>query len=57
MVARDPLNQGAAIVNPLVPHTEDEKQIFQQGVLNKLSRKLVQDESLFLQPPNETGND
>lgn len=53
-VARDPLNQGAAIINKLVPHTEEEKKIFDQGVLNKLSRKIVKEESLFRQPPNET---
>ncbi|KAA0200829.1 hypothetical protein HAZT_HAZT000286, partial [Hyalella azteca] len=53
-VARDPLNQGAAIINKLVPNTEEEKKIFEQGVLNKLSRKIVKEESLFKQPPNET---
>ncbi|KAF2349945.1 HotDog domain [Trinorchestia longiramus] len=53
-VARDPLNQGPALVNRLVPHTEEEKAIFEQGVRNKLARKIVKEESLFRQPPNET---
>lgn len=55
MVARDPLNQGSALVNPLVPETAEEKRIFQAGEINKLHRKVIQQESLFRVPPNETG--
>ncbi|XP_050699607.1 acyl-coenzyme A thioesterase 9, mitochondrial-like isoform X1 [Eriocheir sinensis] len=54
MVARDPLNQGSAIVNPLVCETPEEQKIFQAGEVNKLHRKVLQEESLFRVPPNET---
>lgn len=54
MVARDPLNQGSAIVNPLVPETAEEKKIFQAGEVHKLHRQHVKEESLFRVPPNET---
>ncbi|KAB7504898.1 Acyl-coenzyme A thioesterase 9, mitochondrial, partial [Armadillidium nasatum] len=54
MVARDPLNQGSAVINPLVCDTEEEKRIFHQGEVSKLSRKLIQEESLFVSPPNDT---
>lgn len=55
MVARDPLNQGSAVVNPLVCETLEEKKIYQTGEVNKLHRKMLQEESLFRVPPNETG--
>ena len=35
LVARDPLNRGAAFINPLELVTEEEKQIFQTGAMNK----------------------
>ena len=35
LVARDPLNRGAAFINPLDLVTEEEKQIFQTGAMNK----------------------
>ncbi|XP_042867568.1 acyl-coenzyme A thioesterase 9, mitochondrial-like isoform X2 [Penaeus japonicus] len=54
MVARDPLNQGSAVVNPLVPETAEEKRLFHAGEVNKLHRKVIQQESLFRVPPNET---
>ncbi|XP_069993606.1 acyl-coenzyme A thioesterase 9, mitochondrial [Penaeus vannamei] len=54
MVARDPLNQGSALVNPLVPETPEEKRIFQAGEINKLHRRVIQQESLFRVPPNES---
>ncbi|KAG0696706.1 Acyl-coenzyme A thioesterase 10, mitochondrial [Chionoecetes opilio] len=54
MVARDPLNQGSAFVNPLVCETPEERKIYQAGEVNKLHRKLVQEESLFRVPPNES---
>ncbi|KAL7638496.1 UNVERIFIED_CONTAM: hypothetical protein RMT77_011066 [Armadillidium vulgare] len=54
MVARDPLNQGSAVINPLVCDSEEEKRIFHQGEVSKLSRKLIQEESLFVSPPNDT---
>lgn len=55
MVARDPLNQGSAPVNPLVCETPEEKEIFHAGEVNKLQRKMVDAESLFKIPPNESG--
>ncbi|KAK7074699.1 Acyl-coenzyme A thioesterase 9, mitochondrial [Halocaridina rubra] len=54
MVARDPLNQGSAIINPLVPDSEEEKELYQAGETNKLHRLRVKEESLFRVPPNET---
>ena len=35
LVARDPLNRGAAFINPLEVVTEEEKQIFRAGEENK----------------------
>ncbi|XP_066973614.1 acyl-coenzyme A thioesterase 9, mitochondrial-like isoform X2 [Macrobrachium rosenbergii] len=54
MVARDPLNQGSAIVNPLVPETAEERKLYQAGEIHKLHRQQVKEESLFRVPPNET---
>lgn len=31
MVARDPLNKGSAVVNPLLLETDEEKLLFQKG--------------------------
>lgn len=55
MVARDPLNQGSAPVNPLVCETPEEKEIFHAGEVNKLQRRMIDAESLFKIPPNESG--
>ena len=55
MVARDPLNQGPAVVNRLQTTSEDEEKLFLQGELNKIARKRKQQESLFLMPPSESG--
>ncbi|XP_071514501.1 acyl-coenzyme A thioesterase 9, mitochondrial-like isoform X1 [Panulirus ornatus] len=54
LVARDHLNQGSAIINPLVCETSEERKIYHAGEVNKLHRKLIQEESLFRVPPNET---
>ncbi|XP_068219117.1 acyl-coenzyme A thioesterase 9, mitochondrial-like isoform X1 [Palaemon carinicauda] len=54
MVARDPLNQGSAIINPLVPETGEERKVYQTGEIHKLHRQQVKEESLFRVPPNET---
>jgi len=35
MVARDPLNRTASLVNPLKLVTSDEKEVFQRGIENK----------------------
>ena len=55
MVARNPVTQKSAIINPLICQTDHEKVIFQDGTINKMSRQLLQQESLFKAPPNETG--
>ncbi|XP_045623522.1 acyl-coenzyme A thioesterase 9, mitochondrial isoform X1 [Procambarus clarkii] len=54
MVARDPLNQGSVVVNKLVCESPEERKIYQAGEINKLHRKVIQEESLFRVPPNET---
>lgn len=43
------------MVNPLVCETSEERKIYQAGEVNKLHRKLLQEESLFRVPPNESG--
>ena len=55
MVARDPLNQGSAIINPLGASSEEEENIVKQGNINKIIRRQVQQECLFQNSPNETG--
>ena len=42
LVARDPLNRGAAFINPLELVTKEEKMLFQKGEMNKkrLNRHL-----------------
>ena len=43
LVARDPLNRGAAFINPLELGTDEEKALFQQGEEHKkrlLSRNV-----------------
>jgi acyl-coenzyme A thioesterase 9 len=35
MVARDPLNRGSAFINPLQVETEEEKELFEKGSINK----------------------
>ncbi|CAL4097130.1 unnamed protein product, partial [Meganyctiphanes norvegica] len=54
LVARDPLNQGPAIVNSLVCETVEDKRIYHQGEINKLHRKHFAKEGLFQAPPSET---
>nr|XP_053642235.1 acyl-coenzyme A thioesterase 9, mitochondrial-like isoform X2 [Cherax quadricarinatus]XP_053642236.1 acyl-coenzyme A thioesterase 9, mitochondrial-like isoform X2 [Cherax quadricarinatus] len=54
MVARDPLNQGSALVNKLTCETPQEQKLYQAGEINKFHRKHIQEVSLFKVPPNET---
>ena len=42
MVARDPLNRGAAFINPLELVTDQEKDIFAKGEMNKKRYKVFQ---------------
>merc|ERR1719300_1707115 len=41
LVARDPLNRGAAFLNPLEVVTEEEKELFQKGEENKKRRYQI----------------
>lgn len=52
MAARDPTNTKAAYVNPLVPATEREKEIFAGGVERKRRRIQVQSQHLTKVIPN-----
>ncbi|XP_037088667.1 acyl-coenzyme A thioesterase 9, mitochondrial-like isoform X2 [Pollicipes pollicipes] len=51
MVARDPLNKGSAVVNPLLAETPEEVEMVKQGNVNKLRRKQMSEQSLFKLPP------
>lgn len=53
LVARDPLNRGAAFINPLELGTDEEKALFNQGEENKKRRYQISQETLFKQIPNE----
>jgi len=53
LVARDPLNRGAAFINPLEVVTEEEKQIFRAGEENKRRRYDLSQDSLFKNIPFE----
>lgn len=53
MASRNATNSGALFVNPLVPSTDEEKQIFEGGEARKKRRMLVQKESIFSQEPND----
>ena len=69
LVARDPLNRGAAFINPLELVTNEEKELFRQGEENKKRSKIsiqiflilyifcrryqISQETLFKQIPNE----
>jgi len=54
LVARDPLNRGAAFINPLEVVTDEEKEIFETGELNKKRRQQISQDSLFKNIPAET---
>ena len=41
LVARDPLNRGAAFINPLELVTEEEKELFKNGEANKKRYKMI----------------
>ncbi|GAB6025161.1 Acyl-coenzyme A thioesterase 9, mitochondrial [Chamberlinius hualienensis] len=53
MVARNPLNDGSAFINPLQLDSDEDKKIFAEGEVNSLRRKKLADESLLKHPPNE----
>jgi len=52
-VARNPLTNKSAIVNPLKPVTEEEKQLFLLGESNKKHRQAEGQKSLLKTPPTE----
>ncbi len=51
MVARDPIQQKGAIVNRLVPETEEEKSIFKRSAENREKKKWSVGQSLFKVSP------
>ncbi|XP_038658706.1 acyl-coenzyme A thioesterase 9, mitochondrial-like isoform X2 [Scyliorhinus canicula] len=53
MVARDPANKGAALINSLKPEGPEEENVFQQGHLNKTRRTKLKEISLLRTAPNE----
>ncbi|XP_067896324.1 acyl-CoA thioesterase 9, tandem duplicate 1 isoform X2 [Heterodontus francisci] len=53
MVARDPGNQSAALINPLKPEGPEEEHLFKQGDLNKAKRAKLKETSLLRAAPNE----
>ncbi|XP_078415719.1 acyl-coenzyme A thioesterase 9, mitochondrial-like isoform X1 [Cetorhinus maximus] len=53
MVARDPGNKGAALINPLKPEGPEEENLFKQGNLNKAKRTKLKETSLLRTAPNE----
>ncbi|XP_048458508.1 acyl-coenzyme A thioesterase 9, mitochondrial [Rhincodon typus] len=53
MVARDPANKGAAVINPLKPEGPEEENLFKQGNLNKAKRTKLKETSLLKIAPNE----
>ncbi|XP_051869450.1 acyl-coenzyme A thioesterase 9, mitochondrial-like isoform X2 [Pristis pectinata] len=53
MVARDPSNKSAALINPLKPEGPEEENLFRQGDLNKAKRATLKETSLLKTTPNE----
>ncbi|XP_072440776.1 acyl-coenzyme A thioesterase 9, mitochondrial-like isoform X1 [Chiloscyllium punctatum] len=53
MVARDPANKSAAVINPLKPEGPEEENLFKQGNLNKAKRTKLKETSLLKTAPNE----
>jgi len=52
LVARDPLNRGSAVLNPLDIVTSEEKEIYEKGIQNKVRRQAMSQDSLFRLPPS-----
>lgn len=52
MVARDSENKGPAFVNPLIPETAEEEELFRQGELNKGRRIAFSSASLLKMAPS-----
>jgi len=52
LVARDPLNRGAAFLNPLELENDEEKELFKKGEENKKRRYKISQDSLFKIPPS-----
>uniref|UniRef100_T1PG11 Thioesterase n=1 Tax=Musca domestica TaxID=7370 RepID=T1PG11_MUSDO len=53
MAARNATNTGPAPVNPIKPATDEEKNIFDGGILRKQRRQLLQASSIFKVEPND----
>uniref|UniRef100_A0A2K6FDU2 Acyl-CoA thioesterase 9 n=1 Tax=Propithecus coquereli TaxID=379532 RepID=A0A2K6FDU2_PROCO len=52
MVARDSENKGPAFVNPLIPESPEEEELFKQGELNKGRRTAFSSTSLLKMAPS-----
>lgn len=53
MASRNATNTKSLVVNPLVPSTDEEREIFAGGENRKKRRMLTQKQSLFNQEPNQ----
>ena len=53
LVAKDPLNKGAGVVNRLITDTPEEKILLEKGQQNYIIRKTQSKDSLFKMPPSE----
>ena len=52
LVAKDPLNEGAGVVNRLLAETPEEKRLLEKGQENYIIRKHQSKDSLFKAPPS-----
>jgi len=57
LVARNPLNSGSAVLNPMKTETAEEKELFEKGEENKVRRSAMSQDSLFLLPPAQEEQD
>ena len=56
MVAKDPMNKGAGVVNRLLTETPEEKMLLAKGQENYIFRKNQSKDSLFKTPPSVEEN-
>ena len=52
MVAKDPLNKGAGVVNRLITKSKEEQILLEKGEANYIVRKTQSKDSLFKNPPS-----
>ncbi|ODN03305.1 Acyl-coenzyme A thioesterase 9, mitochondrial [Orchesella cincta] len=53
LVARDSMNRGPAIINPLKADTNEEQEFLNIGKIRQQVRKEREEENIFKKPPNE----